>query len=139
MNTSAHFITEGMELRWIAAKKFMLKEPVAFYTAKLKGTLVAPAGFVTDFASIPQIFGGLFPASGDYDRAAVLHDAAYEGKLLVLAKDDTGSEVLKPVRLIKRLADDLFLEAMETDGVGWLTRRLMYRAVQKFGRKGQVP
>ncbi|WP_210249059.1 MULTISPECIES: DUF1353 domain-containing protein [unclassified Bradyrhizobium] len=36
-----------------------------------------PAGFVTDFASIPRIFWSIFRPDGDYAHAAVIHDYLY--------------------------------------------------------------
>jgi hypothetical protein len=36
-----------------------------------------PAGFVTDFASIPRIFWSLLPTDGTYAYAAVIHDYLY--------------------------------------------------------------
>ena len=37
-------------------------------------TFTVPAGFETDFASVPQLFLWLVPRSGKYAKAAVLHD-----------------------------------------------------------------
>jgi hypothetical protein len=34
-----------------------------------------PAGFVTDFASVPQYMTWLVPKMGTYTKAAILHDA----------------------------------------------------------------
>ncbi|GAB3359218.1 hypothetical protein GCM10027430_30790 [Lysobacter tyrosinilyticus] len=36
-----------------------------------------PAGFVTDFASIPRLFWGIFPTDGRYAYAAIIHDYLY--------------------------------------------------------------
>jgi hypothetical protein len=36
-----------------------------------------PAGFVTDFASVPQIFWSIIPPTGTKTRAAVIHDYLY--------------------------------------------------------------
>jgi hypothetical protein len=35
---------------------------------------VVPAGFVTDFASVPRIFTWLIPRYGRYTKSAILHD-----------------------------------------------------------------
>ena len=37
-----------------------------------------PAGFVTDFASIPYGFRGVLPPNGPWGKAAVVHDYMYE-------------------------------------------------------------
>ena len=39
-----------------------------------RDTYVVPAGFRTDFASVPRVVVWLFPRSGRYTLAAVLHD-----------------------------------------------------------------
>ena len=36
-----------------------------------------PVGFVTDFASIPQVFWSLLPPDGTYTYAAIIHDYLY--------------------------------------------------------------
>jgi hypothetical protein len=36
---------------------------------------VAPAGTLTDFASVPRIVWAVFPKMGKHNRAAVMHDA----------------------------------------------------------------
>lgn len=36
--------------------------------------LVVPAGFCTDFASVPRFLSALVPIAGPYDRASVVHD-----------------------------------------------------------------
>lgn len=36
-----------------------------------------PVGFVTDFASIPQIFWSVLPTDGEYTYAAIIHDYLY--------------------------------------------------------------
>ncbi|MGZ2454814.1 hypothetical protein ACVIRO_007631 [Rhizobium ruizarguesonis] len=36
-----------------------------------------PVGFVTDFASVPQIFWSVLPKDGQYTFAAILHDYLY--------------------------------------------------------------
>lgn len=80
------------------------------------GAVYVPAGFETDFASIPRPLWNLFPPTGRYGKAAVIHDYLYR---------KSG---------VKRdLADQIFLEAMDCLGVSWLTRHLIYRAVRLFG------
>lgn len=125
----AHFVTD-LVTKWLGDYRHELLSPLVFHSEELSGDLIAPEGFVTDFASIPRPLWGLFPKTGSYDRAAVIHDAGYEGRLLTRTK---AGELLR-VHTAKSVADKLFLEAMEADGVGWLRRRLMYRAVVLGGR-----
>jgi hypothetical protein len=81
-----------------------------------QGSWTVPAGFETDFASIPRVFWRLLPPVGRYGKAAVIHDFLYR----------TGSAS-------RAVADRVFLDAMEVLGVGWLTRHVMFLAVRAFG------
>jgi hypothetical protein len=80
--------------------------------------VTVPAGFTTDFASVPRILWNLFPPYGKHARAAILHDYLYS---------HAGN-------CSRFLADAFFLETMHDLGVPWLTRNLMYSAVRYFGR-----
>lgn len=88
------------------------------YVAEGVGEIVhVPAGFITDFASIPRFLWALLPPTGKYQRAAVIHDYMYR----------TGARS-------RVVADAMFLEAMIFLGVPMWKRQLMYRAVRLFGR-----
>lgn len=75
-------------------------------------------GFETDLASIPRVVRGLVPRGRNETRAAVVHDWLYRGHENGWKREE---------------ADELFLEAMAEDGVGWLRRRVIHRAVRMFG------
>ena len=77
--------------------------------------------FDFDGASVPQVLWsfGLSPMTGGYQRSACLHDALY------------ASEYFD-----RKVCDELFLKAMESEGVGYFKRYSMYYAVRAFG--GQV-
>jgi uncharacterized protein DUF1353 len=47
-------------------------EPLVYHGNR--DTFVVPAGFLTDFASVPRVVVWLFPRVGRYTLAAVLHD-----------------------------------------------------------------
>lgn len=81
------------------------------------GRIDVPAGFVTDFASVPKLLWNVLPPFGRYGNAAIIHDYLYR----------TQGYASKPV------ADAIFLEAMKALGVSRLTRTLMYYAVSLFG------
>lgn len=55
--------------------RFKLVEDLVWF--RPSGALVIPAGFVTDFASIPRYLWPILPPVGAYDRAAVVHDYYY--------------------------------------------------------------
>jgi hypothetical protein len=41
-------------------------------------TILIPAGYVTDFASVPMLLWSFFPPIGKYNRAALVHDYLYD-------------------------------------------------------------
>lgn len=86
------------------------------------GAVYVPAGFETDFASIPRPLWNIFPPTGKYGKAAVIHDFLYRKSGVPREK-----------------ADKIFLEAMECLGVGWWTRQTIYRAVRLFGGHAYQP
>jgi Protein of unknown function (DUF1353) len=79
--------------------------------------ITVPAGFVTDFASIPQLFWstGLAP-DGRYSKAALVHDYLYWTQLCRRSQ-----------------ADNIFLIAMKESAVAAFTRNLVYAAVRVAG------
>lgn len=78
-------------------------------------TFVVPAGFETDFASVPRAFVWLIPTYGRYTKAAILHDfLCEEAKVGRFDRDD---------------ADGLFRRAMRELGVSFLRRWIMWGAV----------
>lgn len=76
-----------------------------------------PAGFETDFASVPRFFWRLLPPWGRYGKAAVLHDFLYR----------------KASGFSKVVGDAIFYEAMELLDVPWWKRYVMFLAVSYFG------
>lgn len=60
-----------------AKPRFELKAPLVFDSVVAHGLITVPAGFVTDFASIPVLLWRILPPVGAYDRAAVVHDYLY--------------------------------------------------------------
>lgn len=96
--------------------------------------IVVPAGFETDFASIPFGLRNLFPPLGPWARPAIVHDFLYGTR---------GTGLFEGVRRISRAtdyaraeADGIFREAMAVVGVPVWRRGLMYRAVRLGGGLG---
>lgn len=88
------------------------------------GFILVPAGFVTDFASIPKFFWHWLPPTGRYGKAAVIHDFIYR---------------TPAVNLTRAQADGIFRLAMQDLGVGAFTRNLMYSAVRVGGGRSFKP
>ena len=93
------------------------------------GYLNLPAGFKTDFASVPRAFWRILPPWGEYMLATVAHDFMYADG-----------------RWGRKAADRVFLHMMKRLGVEPWKRRVMYLAVRWFGgvawnkfRRGQRP
>lgn len=102
-------------------KKWKLLESLDFGTND--GHLIrVPAGFITDLASIPVPLNLFIRKAGFHRQAAVLHDWLYANTGLIRG------------RILSRLGcDDLFLEAMESSGVGYIKRYSMYWGVRSGG------
>lgn len=58
-------------------KHWMLTEPLLYTAPGSNMAVVVPAGFVTDFASIPRALCPLLPPTGKYLAAAIIHDFLY--------------------------------------------------------------
>lgn len=54
---------------------------------------VVPAGFVTDFASVPRWLWSIFPPHGRYSPAAVFHDWLYQAG--VMERDEADKAFLE--------------------------------------------
>jgi hypothetical protein len=76
-----------------------------------------PAGFQTDFASIPRFFWRILPPWGKYSKAAVVHDYIYATQ----------------GRYNRQTADTVFNELMRDLKVVSWRRAIIYYAVRLFG------
>lgn len=56
----------------------VLLSPLSYVTADRLWTITVPAGFVTDYASIPRPLWLVIPPRGKYNRAAIIHDFLYQ-------------------------------------------------------------
>lgn len=103
------------------------REPIYFLTAPISwtpnpgqeayGAVTVPAGFVTDFASIPRAFWSALRPDGEYAYAAVVHDYLYWTQ--------TRS---------REEADDILKIAMEDFKVGSVKVGAIYTAVHLLGK-----
>lgn len=78
--------------------------------------ITVPKGFVTDLASIPRFFWAVYPKTGPYMSAAVLHDYLYWDQ-----------------RCARAEADRIFDIEMKSFGVNDTSRKLIFAAVSDFG------
>lgn len=96
-----------------------LYNDLVYYTSA-KERICVPINTYTDFASIPRIFWNIFPPTGTYAIAAVIHDYLYEQQ---------GIE-----KYSRKDCDNIFLEAMHANGVSITARYIMYWMVRLFGK-----
>jgi hypothetical protein len=80
-------------------------------------SVIVPAGFVTDFTSVPRPLWIVLPKWAKYGNAAVVHDYLYWEQTI----------------FDRRTADQLMAEAMRDMKVSWITRQLIYRALRVTG------
>ena len=94
---------------------WVLLEPLVYYSSLLGRSIAVPAGFVTDFASVPRAPVAYFLAGNRGNRAAVVHD------YLIVSNE-----------VPRATADEVFLEALLATNVDEWRARTMYLAVQSF-------
>lgn len=105
------FIEGEIVVAQVDASTWALREPVVY--AGNVDTFTVPAGFLTDFASVPRIFVWLLPRYGDYSKAAILHDW-----------------LLREAPISRADADGLFRRSMRELGVSLARRWMMWAAVR---------
>lgn len=108
--------TTPLDTRQIDEDTFELLHRLIYKNDKFLITVYK--GFDFDGASIPRFFWTLIgsPTTGRYTKPACLHDALYASKIFD-----------------KKTCDNLFLEAMKAENVGFITRTLIYNAVRVGG------
>jgi hypothetical protein len=104
---------------YITDDTWYIHEPLAFtsqYVIPGK-TFTVPAGFYTDFASVPKMFRNIISKYGKHAKSAVLHDYLYYCGFLGC----------------KELCDLLFNEGMIFEKEKDSMRLIVYNAVKFFG------
>lgn len=84
-----------------------------------------PAGYKTDFASVPQFLWGIFPPHGLAAIPSLIHDFMYDNRVFA---DELGDENAR------RLADVLFLNNMTDCGVPRWQRLIYFYGVRIFAK-----
>ena len=97
-------------------ENWFLTQPLVYRLADTNLQVDVPAGFVTDFASIPRPFWSLLPTWGKYGPPAVVHDYLYWDQ-----------------RCTREQADWILLLGMEENDVGAIQRFVIHRAVRWGG------
>ena len=97
-------------------ENWFLVEDLRYEVGDTGKTVIVPAGFVTDFASIPRPFWSILPTWGKYGPPAVVHDFLYWDQ-----------------RCTRDQADRILLVAMEESDPNFIRRFLIHRAVSWGG------
>jgi hypothetical protein len=109
------FDSPALTVRRVSDELWEVLEPLVYRGRR--DTFVVPAGFRTDFASVPRVVVWLIPRVGRYTLAAVLHD------WLVTTGLATGA-------VTSRDADGLFRRVLRELGVPPVRRWLMWTGVR---------
>jgi len=99
-------------------------------------TLVVPAGFLTDLASIPRFVWWLIAPFELSIAAPIVHDYLYTfgGKI----RATTDGNITAPggyMTFTRSQADAFLYDLAAADGVWWWRRWLAYKAVRWFGAR----
>jgi hypothetical protein len=111
----------ALVVKELPADLWELRRPLVYRGAR--DTITVPAGFPTDFASVPRPFWWFVPRAGRHTKAAVLHD-------FLCRRGDH----LDPA-IHRSDADGIFRRTMREGGVDLLRRWIMWAAVRwtQFG------
>lgn len=120
----AAFLT-SLQIEKVGPDRWRLLSPLQYRSVIYPGLFVVPRGFETDLASVPVAIQSLLPKVGNYDAAAVLHDAGYANRLLTASQ--------RRMFTAKPVIDKLFHEACLSLGVGRARAWAMYQAVKLWG------
>lgn len=94
--------------------KWRLLADLRYYSESLRRTVEVPAGFETDFASVPRLPLAFLLTGDTAHAAAVVHDWLCE----------------HPGQLGTATIDRVFREAAEASGVPWWRRWVMFGAIR---------
>jgi hypothetical protein len=112
---------------WQIHKEFKVQSKV------LNGILTVPIGFVTDFASIPEIVQPIISKNGPWDVGAVVHDFLYKnGGVISIWQEELRS--WQELNITRETADYVMLEFMEHLNVYQWKRQAIFDSVRLFGR-----
>jgi hypothetical protein len=108
--------TDRLQVEQVDASHWRLLRAFSYDSAIAKARIIVPAGFVTDFASVPRL-PLVFLVVGDMAQAAaVIHDWLYTTGIFA-----------------KAIADNVFYEAMRASGIDLFHAKMMYWGVAYGG------
>jgi len=102
----------------IGDNEFRVEQPF-IYTFEKDGqiqNILVPAGFVTDYGSIPKVFQNIIEPIGHYAACYIVHDLMYAAELFPRSE-----------------CDWILLCHLQKKGASWLRRNAVYSAVRCGG------
>ena len=124
------FITP-LKVEHLDGKYWRLTDPLVYRVSEKNGGgfVTVPAGFITDFLSLPPFAYSLMGSpTGKSGPAGVVHDWLYSENA-----DEQGDDYEERER---RPCDQIFLECMVSLLEVWWKRTTMYSIVRLFGNGG---
>jgi hypothetical protein len=112
-----------------------LHSPLAYTPSDAADVITAPAGFVTDLASMPRWAWMLLPPDGPWVKAAVIHDFLYATAGTGAWKSH-GPSISRAQPYTRAEADWILRDAMQNRGVDALRRSIIWAAVRAGGAPG---
>jgi hypothetical protein len=117
------FITKSLNITEVPGTDLWKLNDHLVYQGRDHQFLV-PAGFASDFATIPMFVQSLIPITGAHSKAAILHDFLLAG----LRSHYRGISPHAPVSSVD--ADGIFRRTMRESGVKFVRRWLMWTGVR---------
>lgn len=129
-NMTTGFQNESLNVQTKDGLDDALLEPLVFVDPN-GNWWEAPTGSTTDGLSTPPIVRILpgYDATGDDWWSGVLHDSGYRRFIRLRQADGSW----RTMALTQKQCDTLILQAMTSQGVGFLRRHIIYFALRLFG------
>lgn len=109
------FVTKEIEVRVVDDTTWELLKPVTYRLGSRE--FQVPVGYHTDFASVPRATSWLYPRTGAYSAAAIIHDYLI-------------TDVLPTGEIDSTRVDWVFRDAMKNLGVPFARRWVMWAGVR---------
>lgn len=125
--------TDPLEVEFIDGTTWKVTREIC-YTTSDGEKICVPAGFLTDFASVPRAFWvTMSPAEGPWGKPSVIHDWLYFNKGKILHADGVNGCPATYRVFSREECDRVFLEAMQACGVGSYRSHIMWLGVRLGG------